>query len=213
MGESCEGGFYMDFSFLVNSIGKKVQVERGGPDKLEGKLVFIRPEFLILETEQNGYVYVQSKHIKTVSEPVIPEIQMQANTEEKNTNILPMVEAEDFVELLRKLRHRLIRVNHGGPNVIQGVLIEVGDESVTILHQMKDFVYYPIYHIRSVTCIFNNQNKKENENKQANEMKQDNSRDRGLYELSESDVSGKSRSETSSRRSEYSKSDYSGRGK
>jgi spore coat protein B len=202
----------MDFSFLVNSIGKKVQVERGGPDKLEGKLVFIRPEFLILETEQNGYVYVQSRHIKTVSEPVIPEIQAnQVNMEEKNMNILPMVEAEDFTELLRKLRHRLIRVNHGGPNVIQGVLIEVGDESVTILHQMKDFVYYPIYHIRSVTCIFNNQNEKKNENKQANEMKQDSSKDRGLNELSESDVSGKARSETSSRKNEYSKSDYSGR--
>ncbi|GIM45199.1 hypothetical protein DNHGIG_07480 [Collibacillus ludicampi] len=202
----------MDFSFLVNSIGKKVQVERGGPDKLEGKLVFIRPEFLILETEQNGYVYVQSRHIKTVSEPVIPEIQAnQVNMEEKNMNILPMVEAEDFTELLRKLRHRLIRVNHGGPNVIQGVLIEVGDGSVTILHQMKDFVYYPIYHIRSVTCIFNNQNEKKNENKQANEMTQDSSKDRGLNELSESDVSGKARSETSGRKNEHSKSDYSGR--
>ncbi|GIM45198.1 hypothetical protein DNHGIG_07470 [Collibacillus ludicampi] len=193
----------MNFSFLMNSIGKKVQVERGGPDKLEGKLVFIRPDFLILETEQNGYVYVQSRHIKTVSEPVIPEIQAnQVNMEEKN--ILPMVEAEDFTELLRKLRHRLIRVNHGGPNVIQGVLIEVGDGSVTILHQMKDFVHYPIYHIRSVTCIY-----KKNENKQ-NEMKQDSSRDRGLNELPESNVSGKAR-ETSSRRNECFKIDYSGR--
>jgi spore coat protein B len=202
----------MDFSFLVNSIGKKVQVERGGPDKLEGKLAFIRPDFLTLETEQNGYVYVQSQHIKTVSEPVIPEVQANSSeVEEKKTTILPMVEADNFVDLLRKLRHRLIRVNHGGPNVIQGVLIEVGEESVTILHQMKDFVYYPIFHIRSVTCIFNNQQNEKKNDKQSNESKNEGSKEQGLYELSERDVSGKERSESTSRRSEYTKREESGR--
>jgi spore coat protein B len=51
------------------------------------------------------------------------------------------------------LKHRLVRINHGGPNALQGVLIELRPGVVTILHDMKDYVHYATYHIKSITWI------------------------------------------------------------
>ncbi|MCL6598230.1 MAG: hypothetical protein K6T81_05755 [Alicyclobacillus macrosporangiidus] len=150
----------MDFSFMQDSIGKTIQLERGGPDRLIGKLVAIMEDCIALETAEEGVVYVNGHHIKTISEPVIPEVQVARSAAEENElpaveEHPPLVEAANFEDLLGKLRHRLVRVNHGGPNALQGILIELRPGVVTILHEMKDYVHYPTYHIRSVTWILN----------------------------------------------------------
>lgn len=169
----------MDFSFMSESIGKTVRLERGGPDKLVGKLVAIMPDAIALETQNEGVVYVHSRHIKTISESVIPELQMSTAApvdaaypvlEEEEQP--PLLEAENFQDLLTKLKHRLVRINHGGPNALQGVLIEIRPDAVTILHEMKDYVHYPIYHIRSVTWILNtNKNKEQDKSENQSEGK------------------------------------------
>ncbi|WP_029420857.1 hypothetical protein [Alicyclobacillus macrosporangiidus] len=145
----------MDFSFMEDAIGKTIQLERDGPDKLVGKLAAIMGDCLALETAEHGVVYVNGQHIKTISESVIPEVQQAADVPVLEEEYPPLVEADDFEDLLGKLRHRLIRINHGGPNALQGVLIELRPGVVTILHDMKDYVHYPTYHIRSVTWILN----------------------------------------------------------
>lgn len=149
--------------FLKHSIGKMIQVERGGPDKINGKLVAIGNDFITVETQQDGYIYLQTRHMKSISEPIVDETEAKQNVIVEENHIPPMIEADDFSQLLNQLKHRLIRINHAGPNVIQGVLIDTGDESITLLHQMKELVYFPTYHIRSVSCIFKSQddNKKD----------------------------------------------------
>jgi ribosome maturation factor RimP len=162
----------MNFDFMSESIGKTVRLERGGPDKLVGKLVAIMPDAIALETQNEGVVYVNSRHVKTISESVIPEVQISTAApvdgaypvlEEEEQP--PLLEAENFQDLLGKLKHRLIRINHGGPNSLQGVLIEIRPEAVTILHEMKDYVHYPVYHIKSVTWILNPPENKEQDQK------------------------------------------------
>lgn len=153
----------MDFGFMSDSIGKTVRLERGGPDELTGKLLGIMPDAITLETNKHGIVYVQSQHVKTISEAVIPEVQLSSIIPADGYDLapvesqLPRVYADDFRDLLSKLMHRLIRINHGGPNALQGVLIDVRPEAVTIVHDMKDYVHYPIFHIKSITWIVNAQ--------------------------------------------------------
>ncbi|MCL6637677.1 MAG: hypothetical protein K6T26_06995 [Alicyclobacillus sp.] len=157
----------MDFSFMQDSIGKTVQLERGGPDRLVGKLVAIMPDCIALETPHEGVVYVHSRHIKTLSEPVIPEVQMvrpavaDTNAPVPVEEHPPLIEATNFEDLLSKLKHRLVRINHGGPNALQGVLIELRPGVVTILHEMRDYVHYPVYHIKSITWILNQREKRD----------------------------------------------------
>ncbi|MCL6548515.1 MAG: hypothetical protein K6T30_06365 [Alicyclobacillus sp.] len=150
----------MDFSFLQESIGKTIQLERGGPDRLVGKLVAIMNDCIAVETQDEGVVYVNTQHIKTISESVIPEVQIVRATADPDAPVPeeeypPLVEAENFEDLLSKLKHRLVRINHGGPNALQGVLIEQRPGVVTILHDMRDYVHYSTYHIKSITWILN----------------------------------------------------------
>ncbi len=156
----------LDLSFLNNSIGKTIRLERGGPDKLIGKLVAIMNDALVVETKHDGIIYVNSQHIKAISEPVVPELQTvgtaglsPVSDEEKS----PFVQATDLRDLFAKLRHRLVRINHGGPNALQGVLIDIRPDVVTILHEMLDYVHFPIYHIKSVTWILDTGDKKHRE--------------------------------------------------
>ncbi len=155
----------MDLSFLSESIGKFVCLERGGPDKLEGILRSIMADCLAVETKDEGVTYVQVQHIKTISEPIVTEIQLTRN---EPTDLYapvlekaqpPLLEATDFNDLLQKMSHRLVRVNHGGPNSLQGVLMDIRPDVITILHDMKDCVHYPIYHIKSIMWVYKTRDK------------------------------------------------------
>lgn len=139
----------IDFEFLEDSIGKWIKVERGGPDKLEGRLLGIKSDYLIVQTK-DGVVYVASEHIKTISEPILAE------GEEGDDLCDPVVlEAEDFLSLLGKLKHKLVKINQHGPNSVEGVLIKQREDTVTIVHKMKEYVHYPVQHIKSVVWVIN----------------------------------------------------------
>ncbi|BCJ88329.1 DUF2642 domain-containing protein [Effusibacillus dendaii] len=149
----------MDFRFLEKSCGKMIQIERGGPDQLEGKLLEIRPDHLCIET-QDGVMYVNSNHIKTISEPILMEITNQG-TETEDSKPLVLVEAENFHQLLKNLQHKLVKINQAGPNSLEGVLMSIRDDSVTIVHKMKDYVHYPLFHIKTITWIINSHKQEE----------------------------------------------------
>ncbi|WAH36267.1 hypothetical protein [Alicyclobacillus dauci] len=145
----------MSFEFLEGSIGRTVQLERGGPDKVVGALEGMGRDYLVLRTEQHGVLYCVMHHIKTVSEPVTPVIKSEREEDERDYySEIPVIEAETFHDLLKRMKHCLIQVNHGGPNAIKGVLMKVGHDSITLVHDMKEFVHYPLYHIRSVSRIY-----------------------------------------------------------
>lgn len=151
----------MDFSFMSDSIGRTIQVERGGPDKIAGKLIHIASDYLAVQKENGEIVYVNTEHIKNVSEPVIPQLQTtgsepadaDTNATEPNPSIL--LEATIFQDLLPQLVTQMIRVNLGGPNSLQGILTSTSNEYITVLHDMRDYVHYPLYHIKSITWIVN----------------------------------------------------------
>jgi spore coat protein B len=91
----------MDLSFLESSIGKTIMLERGGPDRLVGKLVAIMKDCIAVETPDEGVVYVNAAHIKTISESVIPEVQVTRPSPDPDAPVIeeehpPLIEAEDF---------------------------------------------------------------------------------------------------------------------
>lgn len=159
----------MNLNFLSESIGRTVRLERGGPDKVVGKLLVISSDYLAVETERDKtVVYVNAQHIKTISEPIVPEVQMTRTTTEPElpeplVEQPPLIEADNFRGILSKLETRMVRVNHGGPNALQGALMKSSPEYITILHDMKDYVHYPIYHVRSITWILNTQDSPQGE--------------------------------------------------
>jgi spore coat protein B len=165
----------MDFWFMSNAVGKVVQVERGGPDKVEGELVGIRDDHLVLRTKEHEVIYCVSSHIKSVTEPIVTRIDLTQSELEAGTEQLPVIpieEAASFQELLKLIQGKMVRINHGGPGMVKGVLYSVGPESISMVHEMKDYVHYPIFHIKSVSLIYEivqNQENKEGEDKKDSE--------------------------------------------
>jgi len=141
----------MDLGFLEDFIGKRIQVERGGPDKVEGILLATSEDYLALQ-DKDGYTYVACAHIKSITVQVVRSRLPELNPD----NIDLPEEAEDadtFAELLGNLRNRLVRINRGGPNHLQGVVLDVQNDTVTILHDMKEMVHFPLHHVKSVSPV------------------------------------------------------------
>lgn len=165
----------MNFEFLSTSIGTPIQLERGGPDKVVGELVDVRSDHIVLRNDQHGVLYCASEHVKTITHPILPVLESEDSEESGEwEQAIPVVEADDIVDLLSKLRHAFIQVNTGGPNALKGVLMEVRPDSVTLMNEMKEFVHYSIHHIRSISRIYNvmvddkqNQNNKNEDNKES----------------------------------------------
>lgn len=149
----------MSFESLHKAVGTKVQLERGGPDKVAGELVRVHSDYLTMRTEQNTVMYCTLRHIKAIVLPLVPEVRVasQSGEEQAEQSVpeIPVLEADTFHDLLHGLHGQVIQVNHGGPNAAKGILLGVDSGMLTIAHDMKDVIHYPMYHIRSVTRVFN----------------------------------------------------------
>ncbi len=64
---SPRSGGVRDHNFLQSLIGKNVKINRGGPDSIQGKLLAVKSDFLVLSTNE-GVVYVASSHVKSITE-------------------------------------------------------------------------------------------------------------------------------------------------
>jgi spore coat protein B len=169
------GGIIM-FEFLKDSIGNEIQVERGGPHSVSGKLVAIRNDFIVMENDEQEVVYIQSKHIKTITESILKDVkatQLESNDEnheddenyeddEKYENyensptdttrietLQPIIDAADLMELLSQLKHRMVRID----GTVEGVVLSINEDFITLL-QGKEFQHIPIYHMKSLTVLY-----------------------------------------------------------
>jgi spore coat protein B len=146
----------MNFDFLSGSTGKVVQLERGGPDKIVGELIGIRGDHLVLRTKEHGVIYCVSDHIKSVTEPIVSKLEpVQSDLEADAWHLsIPVVEAATLQDLLGNMQGNLVQINHSGPNMIKGVLYRVMPGTITLVYDMKEYVHYPIFHIRSISRIY-----------------------------------------------------------
>lgn len=164
-------GEYMDFSFLKDSCGKQIQVERGGPDKLEGILRHVQGDYMAVQTK-DGLLYLNCNHIKSITEALV------SGSGGEEWEAVECIQADNFYDLMESLNHRLVKINHGGPNALQGVLIECRPEAVTIVHQMKEYVHFPTYHIKSISVVTENKNDKDKNKDEKNENKNEGKEER-----------------------------------
>jgi spore coat protein B len=147
----------MNFNFMSQSVGRIVQLERGGPDKIVGELVGIRDDHLVLRTKEHGVLYCASHHVKSVTEPIVYRLETtQSESEEEREQIpaIPIEEVVSFTELLGKMQGHLVQINHSGPQMLKGVLYRIGPDSVTLVYDMKEYIHYSLFHIRSISRIY-----------------------------------------------------------
>ncbi len=57
-----------DRSYFDALKGKTVTIYRGGPESKSGKLLDVQSDYLTLYTQNNGVIYYQAEHVKSISE-------------------------------------------------------------------------------------------------------------------------------------------------
>lgn len=134
---------------LRNLKGSHIQIDRGGPESRDGKLLDVFSDFLVLETKKEGVIYYKTHHIKSVS--VIESKERNAEEHDDNSQY---EEAMNFQDLLQKLKYSWVKINRGGPEKIEGVLVD-SSEDYLVLTVNDEVNRIPIFHIRNVSVVEN----------------------------------------------------------
>lgn len=126
-------------SYLRNLIGKNVKINRGGPDSLEGRLIAVQSDYVVLQTK-DGVIYINTSHVKSITE--LPTHKTKGWTPN-------YIVARNFLGVLRKLTKKFVQINSGGPEKVEGFIAEVSDDSV-LLVDGQDLLQIPLFHIKTV---------------------------------------------------------------
>ncbi|TWD96452.1 hypothetical protein FB550_111109 [Neobacillus bataviensis] len=125
---------------------KVIKVDRGGPESRIGKLLDAGDDYFAVLTEDDGVVYYHTQHIKSFTE----NRNMQLEFDVKVPKDFEFKKAENFKELLQSLSYLWVRINRGGPDMVEGILIEVKDDFVYIITN-DEVVRITIFHIKNVS--------------------------------------------------------------
>ncbi len=146
--------------YLKSLTGRVVRVYKGGPEAKWGTLLAVNGDHLVIQTEQDGVIYYNVRHIKSISED------SKSTTLPPNDNADNEVEhirSDSFDTLIGELKGQYVRLDRGGPESRRGRLISVGKDHLVLETDKEGVVYYNLEHIKSISLAINdNQNKEQN---------------------------------------------------
>lgn len=140
-------------NYLMSLVGKEVKINRGGPDTVLGKLLDVQSDYLILHS-RDGAVYVQTSHIKSITEN-------RKNKSSTYSEAPRYYVSSNFNELLEQLKHHFCQINGGGPEKLEGFIVEVTSTHVLLVVN-REVIRIPIFHIRSISVKEKNKSSSSN---------------------------------------------------
>lgn len=136
----------MNKEMILSLVDKVIKIDRGGPESRVGKVVAAAEDHITLLTENDGIIFYNTHHIKSITDNVKKEIPFNV--------IIPknfeFVQAKDFKGILQKLKYKWIKINRGGPETLEGVMEDVQDDFVTIVAN-DEVIRLAMFHIRNIS--------------------------------------------------------------
>ncbi|MEK4379810.1 spore coat protein CotH [Bacillus sp. FSL R5-0434] len=199
-----------DFHSLIGQLmNQSVQLNQGGPESKKGSLVWLGDDYAALDTNEDGVVYFNIHHIKSISKH-----ESALNKEGHTPSVL---EADNLKEVFKSLTHKWVSINRGGPEAIEGILVDNADGHYTLVKNQEVLRIYP-FHIKSISLgpKGSNNQKKEHDDKEESKndidqkQKQEEEGDSNSLTSSKSHSSSSSSksNKRSSRSSDYQSSTY-----
>jgi spore coat protein B len=137
-------------------VGKVVKINRGGPEARTGLLLSSGDDYFVLQTKEDGILYIASQHVKSITENAKQGIDFESEGSES----LVWSSAVDFTSMLGELKHQWVTINRGGPEKIEGVLEDANGDYITLILK-EEVIRLASYHVKSVAVSV----KKKEENK------------------------------------------------
>ncbi|MDG0764700.1 spore coat protein CotH [Bacillus halotolerans] len=132
-----------DFHSLIGQLmNQSVQLNQGGPESKKGSLVWLGDDYAALDTNEDGVVYFNIHHIKSISKH-----ESALNKEGHTPSVL---EADNLNEVFKSLTHKWVSINRGGPEAIEGILVDNADGHYTLVKNQEVLRIYP-FHIKSIS--------------------------------------------------------------
>ncbi|ALC86260.1 MULTISPECIES: hypothetical protein [unclassified Bacillus (in: firmicutes)] len=156
----------MNKKMILSLVDRVVKVDRGGPESRIGKLLAVQDDHLTLLTDNDGIIYYNTQHIKSLT--INTKNQDQVNIEVPED--FEFIQADDFKGVLRNLTLRWVKINRGGPETLEGVMDYVDDDYITIVSN-EEIIRISLFHIRNISYGVKLPKEDEAENK--NESKKD----------------------------------------
>ncbi len=164
-----------DFNELVGKLtGTYVQINQGGPESKTGMLLDVSDNYVALLTEDDGVVYYNIQHMKSISEYNEDNDDDNEDSTEEEVSIPEYIVTEDFHDIFAEMSHKWVSINRGGPEALEGILVQSAGGHYTLINSDEVLRINP-YHIKSISCgpkgaMNNNNNSDENsqENSQEN---------------------------------------------
>ncbi|OQR54543.1 spore coat protein [Bacillus sp. CDB3] len=131
---------------IKSLVGENVKVNLRGPESRVGILASLGGDYLTLQLPHGELVYYQLKHVKSLVKKV-------KESKCGDCYISRFYSDDDnFVDVLRDLKYKWVKINRGGPECVEGLLSEVHDECITLVNG-DEVIYVIIYHIKSVSQV------------------------------------------------------------
>jgi hypothetical protein len=124
-------------------LGKGVKIGRGGAESKDGLLLGAYETHIALYNEGEGVIYYQNAHIKSISQNA--KKQLPYNEVLKT---VPVADNEDFIDLMNSQVRAWVKINRGGPDKVEGILLEANPDFVTI-SSGDEIIYLTPFHIKS----------------------------------------------------------------
>ncbi|BFI98889.1 spore coat protein [Priestia sp. Y58] len=151
---------------------KYVQVNQGGPEKKAGQLLDVLGSFesayIVLLTEDDGVIYINTEHVKSVSE------YQNNNGDQANQSANELLVSQEpeymksksFNDLFAHLSHKWVSINNGGPEAVEGVLVQSRNGTFTLVQNNQVLRLQP-RHVKTI-CVGAKGAFKQNDNNQNN---------------------------------------------
>lgn len=154
---------------------KYIQINQGGPEKKTGLVLDVVDDYVVLFAEDDGVVYFNVNHVKSISE--YNQNNNQNEDGEDNTQnqmVLPEFEkTATFHDLFGRMAHKWIAINRGGPEAMEGILVENAGGHYTLINNQEVMRINP-YHIKSISSGPKGALKQNNQNNQQDNEEQKN---------------------------------------
>ncbi|MGG0591164.1 spore coat protein [Priestia megaterium] len=151
---------------------KYVQVNQGGPEKKAGQLLDVLGSFesayIVLLTEDDGVIYINTEHVKSVSEYQNNNgDQTSQSANELFVSQEPeYMKSKSFNDLFAHLSHKWVSINNGGPEAVEGVLVQSRNGTFTLVQNNQVLRLQP-RHVKTI-CVGAKGAFKQNDNNQNN---------------------------------------------
>lgn len=166
----------MNRDLMGSLLNKVIKIDRGGPESRVGLLIAAESDYIALLTKDDGVVYYNLHHIKSVTENVKKGLEFDLFVADD----FDFYHEKDLQSVLQKLMYRWVKINRGGPEKLEGILDAVHEDYITVVSN-EEVIRVSTFHLRNIS--YGGKMMKQKEEKDTNEEKDKNKNNKGSREI------------------------------